>query len=104
MVWDVSEPYLKSAAYVDLFRLMDEELKTFKENPDSAICALLKLARNGNPEACEAILCYMRNRLDFFQEIDVTSPFRLIEQKERTLVQVPMLDADDVEEVEQAAS
>lgn len=103
MVWDVSEPYLKSAAYVDLFRLMDIELKSFKENPDSAICALLKLARNGNPEACEAILCYLRNRLDFFQEIDVTSAFRLVEQKERVFVQVPSLEAEEIE-LEEAAS
>ena len=73
MVWDVSEKYQRQAAYINLFRILDRELDAFID-PDSVICALLDLARNENPEACEALLCYRRNR-GSIKEIEVTSPF-----------------------------
>ena len=74
LVWDVSTKPLRDRAYIDLFQLLDNELDVYK-NGDSAIFALLDLARSGNPEACEALLAYRRNKEgEKFQEIEVRSP------------------------------
>ena len=93
MVWDTSEKYYRDAAYVNLFKILDEELHAFMEAPDTVVCALIELARAGNAEACEALLCYQRNKLDIFQEIEVTSPFgpRLAEApvKPSTVIELP---------------
>lgn len=71
LVWDTSEKYLRDAAYVELFNIIDRELGSY-ENGDSVICALIGLARNGNPEACEALLCYRRNKDgEQFEEVDI---------------------------------
>lgn len=96
LVWDVSEKYLRDAAYVQLFEIMDEEVNAFFDR-DSVVCALHPLARKGNPEACEALLCYTRNREPFFQELEVTSAFgvRLSEPK-RPVISVPV-DISDLD-------
>lgn len=71
LVWDISEKYLRDSAYVDLFNIVDRELDAYR-NGDSVVCALISLARNGNPEACEALLCYRRNRDgEKFEEVEV---------------------------------
>lgn len=71
IAWDVSNLHLRNSAYVDLFNILDKELDAYS-NSDSVTCALLPLARNENPEACEALLTYRRNKSgEFFEEIDL---------------------------------
>lgn len=74
MVWDITDKHNRSAAYVNLFRIFDQELDAFAEDPDTVVCALIKLARAENPEACEALLCYMRDGWDLFREVELTNP------------------------------
>jgi hypothetical protein len=91
LVWDVSEKYRRDMAYVDLFRILDSELDAYGANPDSVVCALIGLARQGNPEACEALLCYRRNRDgEQFEEIEirtgVTEPVLLRQSQRKQVV------------------
>ena len=96
MVWDISEKYMRDAAYIQLFDIMDGEVNAFFDR-DSVVCALHPLARKGNPEACEALLCYTRNKEPCFQEIEVTSAFgvRLVEPR-RPVIVVPV-DISDLD-------
>jgi hypothetical protein len=74
LVWDVSDPHLRGLAYVDLFKILDSELDAYG-TPDAVVCALIGLARSGNPEAAEALLCYRRNHVgEKFEEIEVRLP------------------------------
>jgi len=75
MVWDTSDKFLRNAAYVNLFRIFDQELNEFASNPDSAINAMIHMARAENPECCEAIMAYRRSSLPAYVEVDVTSPY-----------------------------
>ena len=71
IVWDVSSLQSRNEAYVDLFNIIDSELDAYSD-ADSVTCALLPLARNQNPEACEALLAYRRNKAgEFFEEVEV---------------------------------
>ena len=71
IAWDVSSKSLRDDAYVDLFNIIDRELEAYK-TADSVTCALMPLARNGNPEACEALLTYRRNRdNESFEEVEL---------------------------------
>jgi len=100
MVWDISEKQSRSAAYIDLFKIMNSELNSFSENPDAVCCALIDLAKADNAEACEALLCYRRNSLEFFNEIEVTSPDspRIVEKPIRLVTRiVPMQDIVDAD-------
>lgn len=73
LVWDISHKYQRDMAYTDLFRILDAELDAYKD-ADSVTCALIGLARNGNPEACEALLCYRRNKDgEKFEEVEIRS-------------------------------
>lgn len=71
LVWDISKKHLRDQAYADLFKILDNELNSY-DQADSVTCSLIGLARNGNPEACEALLCYRRNRDgEQFEEVEV---------------------------------
>lgn len=96
LVWDISSPSSRSEAYVDLFGILDEELSAYEE-PDSVVCALIDLARNGNPEACEALLCYRRNKDgEMFEEIEVTDVNgpRVVTLPEQKMVHVKVSEAE----------
>lgn len=75
VVWDISTKKRRDNAYLDLFDTLDCEFDLYKNEQDSVTCTLLPLARQGNPEAAEALLCYRRNKTgEEFEEIDVTYP------------------------------
>lgn len=100
IVWDVSSKWTRDRAYVDLFRILDSELGMYTQ-ADTVTGALLDLARAGNPEACEALLCFRRNRTgEQFEEIEVRSPvvdghipLDMQKLEERTRVQVDCPEA-----------
>lgn len=71
LVYDISSKAARDAAYIDLFNILDVELDVYRQK-DEIICALIDLARAGNAGACEALLCYRRNRQgEQFEEIDI---------------------------------
>jgi len=71
IIWDISSNDLREKSYVDLFNILDREFRAY-EVGDSVTWALLSMARAGNPEECEALLVYRRNRGgEFFEEIEV---------------------------------
>lgn len=91
LVWDITLKFQRDMAYVDLFRILDAELDAYR-SADSVTCALIGLARNGNPEACEALLCYRRNRDgEKFEEVEVRSGVTepvLLDKSQRKVVEV----------------
>ena len=72
IAWDVSEKHLRDEAHVDLFNVLDRELRMFEDN-DTAANALVHMARAGNAGCCEALLAYRRSSLPRFVEVDITS-------------------------------
>jgi len=98
VVWDITTKALRDIAYVDLFKILNQELGAY-QMPDSVTCALLPLAQNGNPEACEALLCYRRNKMgEQFEEVEIRAPDLpvLLDSEPRPVVSVSSLELDDI--------
>lgn len=70
--WDVTTKYERDHGYSQLFFLMDD--LGLYSNADSAVNALLDMARQGNPEAAEAILAYRRSLPKYGYEEVVLQP------------------------------
>jgi len=71
LAWDASTKTLRSKAWVELFRQVPMT-KTEMHSTDPVVTALYGMASAGNPDACEALLTYLRTRgLADFEEIEL---------------------------------
>lgn len=61
IAWDASTKALRWRALVELFRHVEGSVLPLRAT-DAVISSLAGMATAGNPDACEAIVAYLRNR------------------------------------------